>query len=261
MRNVQQAIQMVRDGSTVKEAGRLCKVPTTTLRSHLCRLGVQSKWQHARHFNFSQKEKIRELRKLGLSYLDISKKTQVNEESVRTWCADIVLTDKQIKKNLGVDFEKKNKAIALRKSGRYVGEIANELNCSKSSVCSWVADYIKETGQDIDKKARARKKREDAAKSGADQVSLKKVVAQRKKGYSAKEIAGKLGVSPYVIKIALEQHVFSHDERAEIEKKAVLRLRERRAAGEIKAAGGVREGSGRSKSGYYKGIGSVSVAC
>lgn len=149
---------------------------------------------------------------------------------------------------------KKETAIQMRKSGAYIPEIAKHLQCSKGNVSLWISNHEKETGEDLHTKANLRKKKENAAKCGSDKVNIKKAVAQRLKGWSVKEIAEKLSVSSHAVKLVLKQYVFSAEELAVINTKAVARIKKRRELGELKPAGGVREGSGRAKTGYYKGV-------
>ena len=254
MSNIAQAIDMVKNGSSLKEACRSFNIPESTLRNQLRSVGVQSPGQKSWHSNLEKKPEIRRLRKLGFSLSEISVQTGVNPHSISSWCSDIVLSEEQIKKNLGTNFKKKKKAIALRKQGKYVTEIAVELKVSKASVCEWVSSHEKETGEDLHTKANLRKKKEDSVKCGSDKVDLKAAVAQRLKGWSVKEIAEKLSVSVHAVKTVLQQHVFTVDELAEINIKNIERIKKRRELGELKPAGGVREGSGRAKTGYYKGI-------
>lgn len=149
---------------------------------------------------------------------------------------------------------KKETALQMRKNGEYIPEIAKKLQCSKGNVSLWISNHEKTTGEDLHTKANLRKKKEDAAKCGSDKVNLKKAVSQRLKGWSVKEIAEKLSVSPHAVKLVLKQHVFSAEELAGINIKTVGRIKKRRETGELKPVGGVREGSGRAKTGYYKGI-------
>lgn len=254
MDNIEKAINMVKHGASVKEACRVFSIPDTSLRNHLRTAGIESSGQSAWRKNSSKKDEIRELRIQGFSYSEISKRTQVNEGSIKTWCSDIVLTDKQVKENLGVDFEKQKKAIALRKKGKYCTEIAKELDCSKSTVLSWISKYMRDTGEDLDSKARDRKKKEDSIKSGSNTINKKMVIKKYEQGFSIKEIAEDMSVGVYIIKSVIGKHGFSDHEICKIKNKANQRMRDRREKGEIKPAGGVREGSGRAKTGYYKGI-------
>lgn len=152
------------------------------------------------------------------------------------------------------ELSKKEAALQMRKNGKYIPEIAKQLQCSKGNVSLWISTHEKATGEDLHTKANLRKKKEDSAKSGSDKVNLKKAVAQRLKGWSAKEIAEKLSVSPHAVKVVLKQHTFSKNELLEINKKVKQRIDDRRQKGELKSVGGAREGSGRAKTGYYKGI-------
>lgn len=152
------------------------------------------------------------------------------------------------------EFSKKEAAIQMRRKGKYIPEIAKQLQCSKGNVSLWISNHEKETGEDLHTKANLRKKKEDSVKCGSDKVNLKKAVEQRLQGWSVKEIAKKLSVSPHAVKLVLKQHVFSAEELDKINIKAVERIKKRRKKGELKPVGGVREGSGRAKTGYYKGI-------
>ena len=248
------AIVFVRGGASVKQASEEFGIPSTTLRRKLREVGVSSSMQVSHAYNLTQKDKIRQLRKDGMSYSEISRQTKVNEASIKSWCSDIILSDAQNKKNLGVDKEKQDRAILLRKEGKYFKEIAKELNCSASSVLLWVNTYVEETGEDINKKAHERKKRETDESSGANNVSLDKVIESRLAGFSLKEIAENMGTSPHVVKVYLDQHQFTGEDLKKIKKNSLLHARERRKNGEAKPQGGAREGSGRSKTGYYKGI-------
>lgn len=254
MSNIAQAINMVKCGASLKEVSSALQVPVTTLRNKLRTAGIQSPGQKIWHSNLEQKPEIRRLRKLGYSFSEISAQTGVNPQSISSWCSDIVLSVKQIKENLGVNFEKREQAVELRKNGEYVTEIAAKLGVNKRSVCDWISQYEKQTGEDLQAKSNLRKKKESSAKCGSDKVNLKKVIGQRLKGWSINEIADSLSVSLYAVKVVLKQHAFSADEIYEINKKIKQRIATRRKKGLLKSAGGVREGSGRAKTGYYKGI-------
>lgn len=254
MSNIAQAINMVKYGASLKEVSSTCKVPMTTLRNKLRAAGVQSPGQKIWHSNLEKKPEIRRLRKLGYSFSEISTQTGVNPQSISSWCLDIVLSEKQIKENLGVNFEKRDQAVELRKNGEYVTEIAAKLGVNKRSVCDWISQHEKKTGEDLQAKSNLRKKKESSAKCGSDKVNLKKVIGQRLKGWSINEIADNLSVSLYAVKIVLKQHTFSADELSKINKKVKQRIAARRKKGDLKPAGGAREGSGRAKSGYYKGF-------
>lgn len=248
--NITQAITMVKRGSSIKSAAKACSVPFTTLRKRICSLGFQTKGQMALQTNAIHKKTIRELAIAGMSYAQISRQTGVNEHTVRQFCSDIVSH-----KNKSFDgLTKKETAIQMRKNGAYIPEIAKHLQCSKGNVSLWLSNHEKQTGEDLHTRANLRKKKEDAVKCGSNKVNLKKAVAQRLKGWSVKEIAEKLSVSIHAVKTVLRQHVFSPDELAVINAKAVARIKKRRELGELKPVGGVREGSGRAKTGYHKGI-------
>ena len=254
MNKLDKAINMVKCGASLKEVSNACKVPVTTLRNKLRAAGVRSPGQKIWHSNLEKKPEIRRLRKLGYSFSKISAQTGVNPQSISSWCSNIVLSVKQIKENLGVNFEKREQAVELRKNGEYVTEIAAKLGVNKRSVCDWISQYEKQTGEDLQAKSNLRKKKESSAKCGSDKVNLKKVIGQRLKGWSINEIADSLSVSLHAVKVVLKQHAFSADEIYEINKKVKQRIATRRKKGELKPAGGVRNGSGRAKTGYYKGI-------
>lgn len=250
MNNLAQAIHMVEQGASIKGAAHECSVPYTTLRKRIVSLGFKTKGQTALQANAEHREKIRKLASSGMSYAEISRQTGVNEHSVRDFCADIVSN----KNKLFDGLSKKEAAIQMRRKGKYIPEIAKQLQCSKGNVSLWISNHEKETGEDLHTKANLRKKKEDAAKCGSNKVNLKKAVDQRLQGWSVKEIAKKLSVSPHTVKLVLKQHVFSAEELDKINIKAVERIKKRREKGELKPVGGVRKGSGRAKTGYYKGI-------
>lgn len=254
MSNIDQAIDMVKCGASLKEVSNTCKVPVTTLRNKLRAAGVQSPGQKIWHSNLEKKPEIRRLRKLGYSFSQISVQTGVNPQSISIWCSDIILSVKQIKQNLGVNFEKRDQVVEMRKNGEYVTEIAAKLGVNKRSVSDWISHHEKITGEDLQTKSNLRKKRESSAKCGSDKVNLKKVIGQRLKGWSINEIADDLSVSLHAVKVVLKQHTFSADDLSKINKKVKQRIAERRKKGELKPAGGMRNGSGRAKTGYYKGI-------
>ena len=188
MSNITKAIQSVKDGSSVKAAASLFNIPVTTLHNHLRAAGIQSNFQKSWHKNLAKKDEIRNLRMEGLSFSQISKRTQVNESSIKMWCSDIILTDEQIKENLGVNFEKQKKAINFRKKGKYYTEIAKELNCSKGTVLLWISKYITKTGEDLDSKARDRKKKEDTVKSISNTIDKKRLLKNTNKALVLKKL-------------------------------------------------------------------------
>lgn len=175
MSDLEKAVMYVKGGASVRDASTVFSVPVTSLRNKLRDEGIQSAEQLAWQANNAQKSNIRDLRKSGLSYSVISKQTGVSETSIKRWCTDIVLTQKQTIGNLRTETDKQEKAVALRKKGKYITEIAKELECSKSSVSLWISNYIEKTGRDINKKAEGRKLKENATDKNTSTLKSKKL--------------------------------------------------------------------------------------
>lgn len=175
MSDLEKAIMYVKGGASVRDASTVFSVPVTSLRNKLRDEGIQSPEQLAWQTNNAQKSNVRELRKSGCSYSVISKRTGVSQTSVKRWCTDIVLTEKQTVQNLRAETDKQEKAVALRKKGKYITEIAKELECSKSSVSLWLSNYIEKTGNDINKKAEERKLKENAPDKNTPNLKPKKL--------------------------------------------------------------------------------------
>lgn len=268
----QKAIQYISKGSSVREAATKVGVSITTLHRHLKKVGVYSDQQNSQNFNASQKDSAVHLRKQGLSYSEISARLKVPATSIKLWCSGIVLEDDQIKLNAGAKVDKQMLAVEYRKQGMYVTEIAKKLGCAKSSVSLWLSKVDNEelhsavnSRKKTSSERHARvlkkiikpdknKKKSSAAKNPEYGEFVQSVVQQRLKGMSFYEIGANLDVCHSTASAAFRTANISPENLLEIDEKVKKRTALRRKTGELKPVGGVREGSGRSKSGYYKGI-------
>lgn len=266
------AIRYISDGCSVREAAVKVGVPITTLHRHLKKVNIISDQQKTLKFNSAQKNKSIGLRKQGLSYLEISKRTQVPVTTIKSWCSSISLNEEQKKLNLGALTEKQNLAVEYRKQGMFVTEIAKKLGCAKSSVSLWLS---KIENQELHTAVNSRKKtssekhirvikkitnsddnKENSAGSKIQRYDefVQSVVKQRFEGMSFYEIGANLGVCHSTAASAFRTARIPVDDLLGIDEKVKRRTALRRTTGDLKPVGGAREGSGRSKSGYYKGI-------
>lgn len=271
------ALRYISKGDSVREAANKVGIPVTTLHHHLIKTDIRSEQQQAQQFNASKKSQIIKLREKGYSYSEISDRTQVNVATVKLWCSDVVLTEEQKKLNLGALTEKQKLAVEYRKQGMFITEIAKKLGCAKSSVSLWLS---KIDNQELHSMVSARKsnssvkhqrviekasRRQESSKSTKNSNSCSKtnqeyeefvraIVEKRFEGMSFYEIASDLGVHHTTVGSIFRKQNISKEKLAELRVKCDERVKARRKSGELKPVGGVREGSGRSKSGYYKGI-------
>jgi len=271
------ALRYISKGDSVREAANKVGIPVTTLHHHLKKTDIRSEQQQAQQFNASKKSQIIKLREKGHSYSEISERTQVNVATVKLWCSDVVLTEEQKKLNLGALTEKQTLAVEYRKQGMFITEIAKKLGCAKSSVSLWLS---KVDNQELHSMVSSRKsnssvkhqrvikkasKRQASSKSAENSSPCSKtnqkyeelvrvIVDKRFEGMSFYEIAADLGVHHTTVGSIFRRQNISNEKLAELQVKCNERVKARRKSGELKPVGGVREGSGRSKSGYYKGI-------
>lgn len=274
---LKKATRYISDGCSVREAAIKVGVPITTLHRHLKKVNVVSGQQKTLKFNSAQKNKSIGLRKQGLSYLEISKRTQVPVTTIKSWCSSISLNEKQKKLNLGAEVKKQELAIKYRKQGMFIGEIAKKLGCAKSSVSLWLS---KIDDQDLHSVVNSRKlnssvkhqrviekvsKRQASSKSNKNSsFSSKKnqgyedfiriIVEKRFNGMSFNEISRDLGIHYTTAASIFKKQNFSKEKLEDVRLKCKEHANYRRKNGELKPVGGVREGSGRAKTGYYKGI-------
>lgn len=266
------AVRYISNGASVREAATKVGISITTLHNYLKKTDIRSEQQQAQQFNASQKKKIIQLRQKGHSYSEISRLTNVNVASVKLWCSDVVLNEEQKRLNLGALTEKQRLAVEYRKQGMYITEIAQKLGCAKSSVSLWLSKVSNEELHDAvnsrkntssEKHARVLKKninsdkttrKSSVAKNPKYGEFVQSVVQQRLKGMSFYEIGANLDVCHSTASAAFRTANIPPENLLEIDEKVKKRTALRRKTGELKPVGGVREGSGRSKSGYYKGI-------
>lgn len=273
------ALRYISKGESVREAANKVGIPVTTLHHYLRKTDIRSEQQQAQQFNASKKSQIIKFREKGHSYSEISDRTQVNVATVKLWCSNVVLTEEQKKLNLGALTEKQKLAVEYRKQGMFITEIAKKLGCAKSSVSLWLS---KIDNQELHSMVAARKSNssvkhqrviEKASRRQASSNNTKNensnpcsknnqkyeelarvIVDKRFEGMSFYEIAADLGVHHTTVGSIFRKQNISKEKLAELRVKCNERVKDRRKSGELKSVGGVREGSGRSKSGYYKGI-------
>lgn len=269
---LQKAIQYIFKGDSVREAAAKVGISVTTLHRHLKKVGVLSDQQKSQNFNATQKDSAIDLRKQGLSYSEISARIKVPATSIKLWCSHVVLDNEQIKLNAGAKIDKQKLAIEYRKQGMFVNEIAKKLQCAKSSVSLWLSKAdSKELHSAVNsRKTTSSEKHNRVLKKvttpgnkkvkSSESKTLKydefvqTVVQQRLKGMSFYEIGANLGVCHSTASTAFRSANIPSGTLLSIREKVKKRTSLRRSTGELKPVGGVREGSGRAKTGYYKGI-------
>ena len=202
----------------------------------------------------AQKEKARELRAKGLSLCKIALELKISHSSVKNYCEGISITDKQYQCNLQRLPDKRKKAIEFRNNGMSMGKIAKQLGVAKSSVSKW----LKEAGANV-LSVNQRKNEIDFLLKKEKENLLSDVVKYRLLGYGFKEIANLMDKKVDFIMSISKLYNFSSDEKEKIEKAVKDRTTHRRHKGELKPVGGLKQGSERSKFGYYKNIYSSST--
>lgn len=269
---LQKAIQYILKGDSVREAATKVGISVTTLHRHLKKVGILSDQQKSQKFNADQKNGAIDLRKQGLSYSEISARIKVPATSIKLWCSHVVLDNEQIKLNAGAKIDKQKLAIEYRKQGMFVSEIAKKLQCAKSSVSLWLS---KSDNKDLHSAVNSRKRsspekhtrvlkkitnsddkkiKYSESKNQKYDEFMQSVVQQRFNGMSFREIGTNLGVCHSTVSSAFRSAKLSDEDLRAVDGKVKKRTALRRSTGELKPVGGVREGSGRAKTGYYKGV-------
>lgn len=250
----EKACVLIQQGHSILQSAKTCGVNEVTLRRYMKKNGVVSKGQKILKENATQKTRVIELRKLGLSYSQISEKTKLCITSVANWCSHIVLQEDQKKKNARALIDKQKQAVELRKEGMYITEIAKKLNCSKASVHLWLKNHIKQHGNDLGFACQDRKdlKRELQISTLHPLTNL--VVEKRKMGMSYSEISVELKISNATAHDIIKKANLSETELLEAKRNLKKRQRYLLDNGLIKSRGGDRLNSGWSKTGYYKGV-------
>lgn len=264
---LKKATRYISTGCSVREAALKVGIPITTLHRHLKKVNVISDQQKSLKFNSAQKNESIRLRKRGLSYSEISRRTQVPVTTIKSWCSSISLNEKQKKLNLGAEVNKQELAIKCRKQGMYITEIAQKLGCAKSSVSLWLS---KIDNRDLHSVVNSRKsnlsvkhqriiekvsKRQISSKNNKKYEEFVRIVVERRcNGMSFNEIVRDLGIHYTTAASIFKKQNFSKEKLEDIRLKCKEHANSRRKSGELKPMGGVREGSGRAKTGYYKGI-------
>ena len=248
---IQRALEAVSCGMSLSAAAQKYHIARSSLRVEAQRLGVLSGYQkHIASISDCEKEAM-ELRKSGLSFSKISKKLEINHATVKRWCKDIPISQEDYMSNFCREPEKMRLAVEYRKQGMFVGEIADKLDCSKSSVSLWLKKArLKDSSLDAHSHER---KTKDSFEVDAPNY-LERVVSLRLTGYGFGEIAKEINKTVDFVRYTFSLFDCSDEQKKEIKKLNNKRTLARRHSGELKPVGGIRKGVERSKFGYYKGI-------
>ena len=250
----EKACVLIQQGHSILQSAKTCGVNEVTLRRYMKKNGVVSKGQKILKENATQKTRVIELRKLGLSYSQISEKTKLCITSVANWCSHIVLQEDQKKKNARALIDKQKQAVELRKEGMYIAEIAQKLNCSKSSVNLWLKKYVQQHKYDLSAVLQEKKEAKRVLQLPILQHLTNMVIEKRKMGMSYSEISVELKISSKRAHDIIKKANLSEKELLKAKRNLKKRQRYLLDNGVIKPRGGDRINSGWSKTGYYKGI-------
>lgn len=253
----------IEEGGSIRSAAVKFSIPVTTLSRALKDAGIVSIFQQKIQNSTIKKDEAREMRKHGMSFESIARSVNFSPTAIKSWCEDIILTEDQEKCIKGISVDKQKQAIQLRIDGLYITEIAKKLNCSKSSVSLWLKQARKlPNNHNLDTRVIQRKPpaivREVKSRNKKNNLTFgeikEEIIFWKSVGYTFKEIAVKLQLTPSAIDHISRKHLMNKSDIEDGNKIKNMRTKIRRQNGELKPCGGERKGAGHSKCGYYKGI-------